>query len=172
MLNLFDIHVGDWMLHDRMPVILPVSAYDRWLDADEPVSDLQSLLKPYPRNGGVSDQHLRKQPAQSRAEVHRAAVERAAPGLKATHWCCRFEPHHPPSTMGRTCRLCGSTVAGPRCRTWPLNLRTQPSPRVHRGNGISCLPDGLRTVGRTILQHAPLARQVGIPPPTVDGPSR
>jgi putative SOS response-associated peptidase YedK len=31
-----------------MPVILPASAYDRWLDADEPVSDLQSLLKPYP----------------------------------------------------------------------------------------------------------------------------
>ena len=34
-------------IHDRMPVILPASAYDWWLDADEPVSDLQSLLKPY-----------------------------------------------------------------------------------------------------------------------------
>jgi putative SOS response-associated peptidase YedK len=34
-------------IHDRMPVILPASAYDRLLDADEPVSDLQSLLKPY-----------------------------------------------------------------------------------------------------------------------------
>jgi putative SOS response-associated peptidase YedK len=35
-------------IHDRMPVILAKSAYDRWLDPDEPVSDLQSLLKPYP----------------------------------------------------------------------------------------------------------------------------
>ena len=35
-------------IHDRMPVILPASAYDRWLDADEPVSDLQALLRPYP----------------------------------------------------------------------------------------------------------------------------
>jgi putative SOS response-associated peptidase YedK len=35
-------------IHDRMPVILPVSAYDRWLDPDEPVNDLQSPLKPYP----------------------------------------------------------------------------------------------------------------------------
>ena len=34
-------------IHDRMPVILAESAYDRWLDAGEPVSDLQSLLKPY-----------------------------------------------------------------------------------------------------------------------------
>jgi putative SOS response-associated peptidase YedK len=34
-------------IHDRMPVILPASAYDRWLDADEAVSDLQALLKPY-----------------------------------------------------------------------------------------------------------------------------
>jgi putative SOS response-associated peptidase YedK len=34
-------------IHDRMPVILPASAYDRWLDEDEPVSDLQALLKPY-----------------------------------------------------------------------------------------------------------------------------
>ena len=35
-------------IHDRMPVILAESAYDRWLDPDEPVGDLQSLLKPYP----------------------------------------------------------------------------------------------------------------------------
>ena len=35
-------------IHDRMPVILPESAYDQWLDADEPLSNLQSLLKPYP----------------------------------------------------------------------------------------------------------------------------
>ena len=35
-------------IHDRMPVIPPASAYDRWLDAVEPVSDLQSLLKPCP----------------------------------------------------------------------------------------------------------------------------
>jgi putative SOS response-associated peptidase YedK len=35
-------------IHDRMPVILPVSAYDRWLDADEPGSDLEALLKPCP----------------------------------------------------------------------------------------------------------------------------
>jgi putative SOS response-associated peptidase YedK len=34
-------------IHDRMPVILPESAYDRWLDANVPVSDLQSLLKPF-----------------------------------------------------------------------------------------------------------------------------
>jgi putative SOS response-associated peptidase YedK len=31
-----------------MPVILDPSACDRWLDADEHVSDLQSLLKPFP----------------------------------------------------------------------------------------------------------------------------
>jgi putative SOS response-associated peptidase YedK len=37
-------------IHDRMPVILAESAYDRWLDLDEPVSDLQSLLKPFPAN--------------------------------------------------------------------------------------------------------------------------
>jgi putative SOS response-associated peptidase YedK len=35
-------------IHDRMPVILPSLAYDCWLDADEPMGDLQSLLKPYP----------------------------------------------------------------------------------------------------------------------------
>jgi putative SOS response-associated peptidase YedK len=35
-------------IHDRMPVILLASTYDRWLDADEPVSNLQALLKPYP----------------------------------------------------------------------------------------------------------------------------
>ena len=34
-------------IHDRMPVILAESAYDRWLDANEPVGDLQSLLKPF-----------------------------------------------------------------------------------------------------------------------------
>jgi putative SOS response-associated peptidase YedK len=32
-------------IHARMPVILPASAYDRWLDADEPADDLLSLLK-------------------------------------------------------------------------------------------------------------------------------
>jgi putative SOS response-associated peptidase YedK len=31
-------------IHDRMPVILPTSAYDRWLGVDEPVGDLQTLL--------------------------------------------------------------------------------------------------------------------------------
>jgi putative SOS response-associated peptidase YedK len=35
-------------IHDRMPVILDPSACDQWLDADEPVSDLHSLLKPFP----------------------------------------------------------------------------------------------------------------------------
>jgi putative SOS response-associated peptidase YedK len=35
-------------IHDRVPVIMAESAYDRWLDADEPVGDPQSLLKPYP----------------------------------------------------------------------------------------------------------------------------
>ena len=35
-------------IHNRTPVILPELAYDRWLDADESVGDLQSLLKPYP----------------------------------------------------------------------------------------------------------------------------
>jgi len=35
-------------IHDRVPVILAESAHDRWLDEDEPVSDLQALLKPYP----------------------------------------------------------------------------------------------------------------------------
>jgi putative SOS response-associated peptidase YedK len=35
-------------IHDRVPVILPASAHDRWFDADDPVGDLESLLKPYP----------------------------------------------------------------------------------------------------------------------------
>jgi putative SOS response-associated peptidase YedK len=46
--SLFTTEANELMapVHDRMPVILPESAYDRWLDADEPVGDLQSLLKP------------------------------------------------------------------------------------------------------------------------------
>lgn len=38
-------------IHDRMPVILPVSAYDRWLQTPPEKSDsLQSLLIPCPEN--------------------------------------------------------------------------------------------------------------------------
>ncbi|NJN87658.1 MAG: SOS response-associated peptidase [Leptolyngbyaceae cyanobacterium SL_7_1] len=33
--------------HDRMPVILPPSTYDRWLDPTEQTEHLQSLLQPY-----------------------------------------------------------------------------------------------------------------------------
>lgn len=36
-------------LHNRMPVILPPSAHERWLDQREiPPEELQDLLKPYP----------------------------------------------------------------------------------------------------------------------------
>jgi putative SOS response-associated peptidase YedK len=35
-------------IHDRMPVILEPEDYDRWLDADTPIEELRSLLKPYP----------------------------------------------------------------------------------------------------------------------------
>lgn len=36
-------------IHNRMPVILPVSAYSLWLESGEPdQSELQDLLKPYP----------------------------------------------------------------------------------------------------------------------------
>lgn len=36
-------------IHDRMPVILPREAYDRWLDpADQRPTELAPLLKPYP----------------------------------------------------------------------------------------------------------------------------
>jgi putative SOS response-associated peptidase YedK len=34
-------------IHDRMPVILPASAYDRWLDSDPKLDTLQALLCPY-----------------------------------------------------------------------------------------------------------------------------
>jgi len=34
-------------IHDRMPVILPASAYDRWLDPDAKPETLQGLLCPY-----------------------------------------------------------------------------------------------------------------------------
>jgi putative SOS response-associated peptidase YedK len=37
-------------IHDRMPVILDPAGCDQWLDADESPSDLQSLLKPFPRD--------------------------------------------------------------------------------------------------------------------------
>ncbi len=35
-------------LHDRMPVILPASAYDRWLDTSDPSRPPMDLLRPYP----------------------------------------------------------------------------------------------------------------------------
>jgi putative SOS response-associated peptidase YedK len=36
-------------LHNRMPVILPPSAYEQWLDpAEQPAEKLQPLLRPYP----------------------------------------------------------------------------------------------------------------------------
>ena len=35
-------------VHDRMPVILPREAEGTWLNPDAPVSELLSLLKPYP----------------------------------------------------------------------------------------------------------------------------
>lgn len=36
-------------IHDRMAVILPQSAYERWLDPEElDAADLAALLKPYP----------------------------------------------------------------------------------------------------------------------------
>ena len=37
-------------IHDRMPVILDPAACDRGLDADEPASDLLTLLRPFPRD--------------------------------------------------------------------------------------------------------------------------
>jgi putative SOS response-associated peptidase YedK len=36
-------------LHDRMPVILPDAAYDRWLDPKADASKLGDLLMPYPQ---------------------------------------------------------------------------------------------------------------------------
>lgn len=35
-------------VHDRMPVILPTSAFDLWLDANEDIEALKSLLQPAP----------------------------------------------------------------------------------------------------------------------------
>lgn len=35
-------------IHNRMPVILPTSQFDRWLDPQANSADLQDLLKPYP----------------------------------------------------------------------------------------------------------------------------
>lgn len=35
-------------LHDRMPVIIPPSAYDAWLDPRTPLEDATELLAPYP----------------------------------------------------------------------------------------------------------------------------
>jgi putative SOS response-associated peptidase YedK len=59
-------------IHDRMPVILPAPAYDRWARpgraGGRPAISSQAL--PGGRNGGVRDQHLRQQPEESRAEVH------------------------------------------------------------------------------------------------------
>jgi putative SOS response-associated peptidase YedK len=35
-------------VHDRMPVILDPTDYDRWLDRDTDVEELRAMLKPYP----------------------------------------------------------------------------------------------------------------------------
>jgi putative SOS response-associated peptidase YedK len=35
-------------IHDRMPVILDLADYDRWLDPATPADELRALLKPYP----------------------------------------------------------------------------------------------------------------------------
>ena len=35
-------------VHDRMPVIVPASAYDAWLSRETPPSDAQGLVAPYP----------------------------------------------------------------------------------------------------------------------------
>jgi putative SOS response-associated peptidase YedK len=75
-------------IHDRMPVILPASAYDRWLDADEPVGDLQSLLKPYPADemAAYPISAYVNNPRNPGAEVHPASVtlRRACFALLAT----------------------------------------------------------------------------------------
>lgn len=34
-------------IHDRMPVMLHAADYDRWLDAEQPLAEAQSLLRPY-----------------------------------------------------------------------------------------------------------------------------
>lgn len=34
-------------LHDRMPVIVPPEAYDRWLDPETPIDEARALLAPY-----------------------------------------------------------------------------------------------------------------------------
>ena len=36
------------VIHQRMPVILPPEAYDRWLDAETLVTELQRLLAQFP----------------------------------------------------------------------------------------------------------------------------
>lgn len=35
-------------VHDRMPVIIPASAYARWLDPSTPLAEVTALLRPYP----------------------------------------------------------------------------------------------------------------------------
>lgn len=36
-------------IHDRMPVILPIEAYGKWLEpSNQDVDALQALLQPYP----------------------------------------------------------------------------------------------------------------------------
>ena len=35
-------------IHDRMPVIVPRSHFNEWLDADTPASIIDGLLQPYP----------------------------------------------------------------------------------------------------------------------------
>lgn len=42
-------------IHDRMPVILPASAYSHWLDpANQDLGELMSLLRPYPASKMVA----------------------------------------------------------------------------------------------------------------------
>lgn len=44
-------------IHNRMPVILPPDAYDRWLDpAERQPAELQDLLKPYPAEAMTAHQ--------------------------------------------------------------------------------------------------------------------
>ena len=45
MLTNFQFHIKP--LHDRMPVILPRSDYDRWLGAFDPARSPVDLLRPY-----------------------------------------------------------------------------------------------------------------------------
>lgn len=102
-------------IHDRMPVILPAEAYDRWLANIEP--DPRDLLAPFPSN------LMTMWPVSTRA--NKPAND--DPGILEPVWTARG------LTLGNSC--------GHMLRLLPWSAcPTRPSPRAASGCAMPCMP--------------------------------